>query len=117
MIEWSGEKSAYRQVADDLCARIAADEFTTSGQIPSLAKLQSHYGVTPTVARAAVNHLRTAGLVVSHQGKAAFLTSDATAKATTSMPAGDVGDLRREMAEVRSELRDLRARVAELEGK
>ncbi|MFD8319140.1 GntR family transcriptional regulator [Kitasatospora purpeofusca] len=116
MVDWTGEKSAYRQVADDLCARIATGEFATDGKIPSLAKLQAHYGVTPTVARAAVGHLRETGMVVSHQGKAAFLTSDAVSKATAAT-AGETGQLRRELAEVRGELRDLKARVEELEAR
>ncbi|MFF2352461.1 GntR family transcriptional regulator [Kitasatospora sp. NPDC058115] len=116
MVEWTGEKSAYRQVADDLCARIANGEFEAGGKIPSLAKLQEHYTVTATVARAAVEHLKKAGLVVSHQGKAAFLTADAASKATAAT-AGEAGRLRRELDEVRGELRELQARVAELEAR
>ncbi|MFJ8624262.1 GntR family transcriptional regulator [Kitasatospora sp. NPDC093550] len=115
MVEWTGEKSAYRQVADDLCARIAKGEFAADGKIPSLAKLQAHYDVSPTVARAAVGHLRETGLVVSHQGKAAFLTEGAESKAAAA--GSEAGQLRRELAEVRGELRDLQARVAELEAR
>ncbi|MFJ9605458.1 GntR family transcriptional regulator [Kitasatospora sp. NPDC101176] len=115
MVEWTGEKSAYRQVADDLCARIAAGDFASSGRIPSLAALQAEYDVTVTVARRAVAHLKEAGLVVSHQGKAAFLAADAAVKVTAA--AGEAGQLRRELAEVRGELRALAARVAELEAK
>lgn len=115
MVEWTGEKSAYRQVADDLCARIAAGEFAADGRIPSLAALQTQYEVTITVARAAVGRLKEAGLVVSHQGKAAFLTSDAAVKAGAL--GGDAERLRQELADVRGELRALAARVAELEAK
>ncbi|RKT18158.1 regulatory GntR family protein [Streptomyces sp. 1114.5] len=116
MVEWTGEKSAYRQVADDLCARIAKGEFAADGKIPSLAKLQASYDVSPTVARAAVGHLRETGLVVSHQGKAAFLTEGAESKAA-AVAGSEAGQLRRELAEVRGELRDLQARVAELEAR
>ncbi|MBP0453471.1 MULTISPECIES: GntR family transcriptional regulator [unclassified Kitasatospora] len=115
MVEWTGEKSAYRQVADDLCVRIAAGEFASNGRIPSLAALQTQYEVTPTVARAAVARLKEAGLVVSHQGKATSLASDAVAKAAAR--AGEAGQLRQELAEVRDELRALAARVAELEAR
>ncbi|WP_406091455.1 GntR family transcriptional regulator [Kitasatospora purpeofusca] len=115
MVEWTGEKSAYRQVADDLCARIAAGEFASSGRIPSLAAIRTEYEVTQTVARAAVTHLKEAGLVVSHQGKAAFLAPEAATKAGAMT--GDTEGLRRELAEVREELRALVARVAELEAK
>jgi DNA-binding GntR family transcriptional regulator len=117
MVEWTGEKSAYRQVADDLCRRISAGEFKDRGTLPSLATLQTEYGVTATVARSAVTHLRTAGLVVSHQGKGAFLTDDAQARAAALAPSEELGHLRREVAEVRSELQALRERVAALEGK
>ncbi|GAB7182162.1 hypothetical protein ATKI12_1993 [Kitasatospora sp. Ki12] len=115
MVEWTGEKPAYRQVADDLCVRIAAGEFAASGRIPSLAALQTQYEVTVTVARRAVTHLKEIGLVVSHQGKAAFLAPDAAVKAAAA--AGEAGQLRQELAEVRDELRALAARVAELEAK
>ncbi|MFG3051368.1 winged helix-turn-helix domain-containing protein [Kitasatospora sp. NPDC048239] len=117
MVEWTGERPAYRQVADDLCARIATGEFAADGKIPSLAKLQERYEVTPTVARAAVAHLREAGLVRSHQGKAAFLTPDAAARAAEASPAAEAGQLRQELAAVRGELQELKARVAELEAR
>ncbi|MFF0409912.1 GntR family transcriptional regulator [Kitasatospora sp. NPDC004745] len=115
MVEWTGEKPAYRQVADALCVRIAAGEFAASGRIPSLAELREQYEVTQTVARAAVTHLKEAGLVVSHQGKAAFLASDAGIRA--GVLAGGAEQLQRELAEVRDELRALAARVAELEAR
>lgn len=80
MVEWTGE-FAYQQVANDLRRRIAAGDFSEDGQLPSLGKLQQSYGVTPTVARAAVNRLKSEGLVVSHQGKGVFLTPSADKQA------------------------------------
>ncbi|WBO65998.1 winged helix-turn-helix domain-containing protein [Streptomyces camelliae] len=115
MIEWTG-KFAYKQVADDLRRRIADDEFTETGQLPSLAQLQERYGVTVTVARAAINQLKADGLAVSHQGKGAFLTPNAGRAAQVADPAAAVTELREEVEKLRTEVSDLRQRVAALEG-
>lgn len=115
MVEWTG-KPAYQQVAEDLRRRIAAGEFAETGQLPSLAKLQAAYGITVTVARDAIRQLKADGLVVSHQGKGAFLTSDAVDAAKASDPTAAVAALREEVARLRSEVGELRERVATLEG-
>ncbi|MFD9631694.1 GntR family transcriptional regulator [Streptomyces violascens] len=116
MVEWTG-KPAYQQVAEDLRRRIAADEFTkTGGKLPSLAKLQDHYAVTPTVARDAIRQLKADGLAVSHQGKGAFLTPDSVAAAKLADPSAAVAELRDELHKLRTEVGELRQRVASLEG-
>ncbi|MEY9876018.1 GntR family transcriptional regulator [Streptacidiphilus sp. MAP12-33] len=116
MVDWSG-KPAYQQVSEDLRARIAAGEFDAAGRIPSLSQLEQRYDVSVTVIRSAVAQLREAGLVKSHQGKAAFLVPDAAAIAAKSLPPADLDQLRGEVAALRTEVQDLRARVAELEGR
>ncbi|WFB11656.1 winged helix-turn-helix domain-containing protein [Streptomyces sp. LX-29] len=115
MVEWTG-RFAYKQVADDLRRRIAADEFAETGRLPSLAQLQEGYDVTVTVARAAINQLKADGLAVSHQGKGAFLTPNAGRAAQLADPAATVTELREEVEKLRSEVGDLRQRVAALEG-
>lgn len=116
MVEWTG-KFAYQQVADDLRRRIADGEFSEVGQLPSLGQLQKTYAVTVTVARAAINQLKTDGLAVSHQGKGAFLTADAgRTAAQIADPFGAVTKLREEVEKLRSEVGELRERVATLEG-
>ncbi|MEU8677317.1 GntR family transcriptional regulator [Streptomyces sp. NPDC048560] len=116
MVEWTG-KPAYQQVADDLRRRIAAGEFVADGgKLPSLAEMQATYGVTVTVARAAIAQLKSDGLAVSHQGKGAFLTADAASVAKSADPGGAVAELRDEVAQLRSEVGELRERVAALEG-
>ncbi|MFC9844324.1 winged helix-turn-helix domain-containing protein [Streptomyces sp. NPDC060223] len=115
MVEWTG-KFAYQQVADDLRRRIAAGEFAETGRLPSLADLQSAYSVTITVAREAIRRLTADGLAVSHQGKGAFLTPDATGAAKLTDPSQVVADLRTEVAKLRTEVGELRERVATLEG-
>ncbi|WP_432193739.1 GntR family transcriptional regulator [Streptomyces sp. bgisy027] len=117
MVEWTGDRFAYQQVADDLRRRIAAGEFAETGQLPSLGQLQKSYEVTVTVARAAINQLKTDGLAVSHQGKGAFLTPDADRAAQLADPVGTVAELREEVEKLRSEVGELRQRVATLEGK
>ncbi|MEU6420228.1 GntR family transcriptional regulator [Streptomyces spiralis] len=115
MVEWTG-RFAYKQVADDLRRRIAAGEFAETGQLPSLGQLQKTYDVTVTVARAAINQLKTDGLAVSHQGKGAFLTPGAGRVAQSADPAGALAELRQEVERLRSEVGELRQRVATLEG-
>ncbi|MGM0350871.1 MULTISPECIES: winged helix-turn-helix domain-containing protein [Actinomycetes] len=116
MVEWTG-KFAYQQVADDLRRRIAEGEFTEKGQLPSYGDLQTEYKITVTVARSAINRLKTDGLVVSHQGKGVFLTSNAgTTAAQLADPAGTVTELREEVEKLRAEVGELRERVATLEG-
>ncbi|MFK0281933.1 winged helix-turn-helix domain-containing protein [Streptomyces sp. NPDC090499] len=115
MIEWTG-RSAYKQVADDLRQRIAAGEFSATGQLPSLGQLQQTYEVTVTVARAAINQLKAEGLAVSHQGKGAFLTPDADRAAQLADPSAAVTELREEVGKLRDEVGELRRRLATLEG-
>lgn len=116
MVEWTG-KFAYQQVADDLRRRIADGEFADTGQLPSYGELQKGYGITVTVARTAINQLKTDGLVVSHQGKGVFLTAGAdSAAAQLADPVGAMAELREEVEKLRTEVGELRQRVATLEG-
>lgn len=114
MVDWSG-KPAYQQVTDGLRQRIAAGEFDASGKLPSLAQLQGQYDASATVVRTAVAQLASDGLVIRHQGKAAFLAAGAAALAGKSQPEGDVSQLRKDVAELRQELGHLKTRLEELE--
>ncbi|MBY8888054.1 winged helix-turn-helix domain-containing protein [Streptomyces sp. PTM05] len=116
MVEWTG-RFAYQQVADRLRRRIADGEFAETGQLPSLAQIQKDYEVTVTVARAAIRQLTTDGLAVSHQGKGAFLTPNASQAARTADPAETATELREEIERLRTEVSELRDRVANLEGR
>lgn len=114
MVEWTG-KPAYQQVAEQLRRRIAAGEFNTAGKLPSLAEIQGAYGVTVTVARAAIRQLNSDGLVVTHQGKGAFLTSGSTEAAKLASPEGALADLQEQVDSLKAEVGDLRARLDALE--
>ncbi|WP_432020832.1 GntR family transcriptional regulator [Streptomyces sp. 1222.5] len=117
MVEWTGKQFAYQQVADDLRRRIAGGEFAETKQLPSYGDLQKAYGVTVTVARAAINQLKADRLVVSHQGKGVFLTAGADQSAAQlADPVGTLTELREEVDRLRTEVGELRERVATLEG-
>ncbi|MFF4263018.1 winged helix-turn-helix domain-containing protein [Streptomyces virginiae] len=116
MVEWTG-KPAYQQVAEQLRRRIAAGEFAESRKLPSLADLQATYGVTVTVARDAIRQLKTDGLAVSHQGKGAFLTAEASDVAKLASPENAIAELRDQVARLQGEVAELRERVVELEEK
>ena len=72
MADWSG-RPAYAQVADALRAEIRGGRFQPGSQLPSYEALMRKYGVSITVVRSAVRELKTEGLVLTHQGKGAFV--------------------------------------------
>lgn len=72
MADWTG-KPAYTQVADELRAAIRGGRFAPGSQLPSYEALMKQYGVSITVVRSAVRELKTEGLVITHQGKGAFV--------------------------------------------
>jgi DNA-binding GntR family transcriptional regulator len=122
----------YLRVADDLRRRIASGALPVGSAIPSTAKLCQRYGVSITVVRAAVAQLREAGLVVGHPGKGVFVRATPADISERTVGVNDlarqVGELRaelrradsarnvEELAELREQVRLLRAQVAELYG-
>src|SRR5437773_2228360 len=74
MTDWSGEP-AYKQVADDLRARIRDGRLPVDSQLPSLADLMRQYEVSITVVRMALRELRGEGIISTHQGKGSFVRS------------------------------------------
>ncbi len=97
MIEWTG-KFAYKQVADDLRRRIADDEFTETGQLPSLAQLQERYA-SRDVARAAINQLKHRWPCGKPPGQGRSPTPNAGRAAQVADPAAAVTELREEVEE------------------
>ena len=72
MADWSGQP-AYMQVAGTLRAEIRGGRIPPGSQLPSYEALMRKYGVSITVVRSAVRELKTEGLVLTHQGKGAFV--------------------------------------------
>lgn len=104
MADWSGE-AAYKQVANELRARIRDGRLPAGAQLPSIAALMDEFQVSVTVVRMALSELRSAGIVATHQGKGAFVL-DPNAVGSGS-----------ELDDLREQIRRLTARVDALEGK
>jgi GntR family transcriptional regulator len=110
MAEWSG-RPAYAQVADQLRAAIRSGSFAPGSQLPSYEALMRTYGVSITVIRSAVRELKTEGLVLTHQGKGAFVRDPLPPPGETPADPGSDA-FRAVMAEIRS-LHDDLDRVGE----
>ncbi len=61
------------QLAKDLSERIAHGELEAGDKLPSEHQMVASYGVSRTVVREAVSHLKSAGLVSSRQGVGVFV--------------------------------------------
>ncbi|MGH3833658.1 MAG: GntR family transcriptional regulator [Pseudonocardiaceae bacterium] len=66
-------RPAYQRVADDLRHAIATGTYQPGDQLPTLAELTSRYGIAVMTARDAIRQLVTDSLVVSRQGKGAYV--------------------------------------------
>lgn len=118
---------AYRRIADDLRMQIDRGELPIGSAIPSTTRLCSTYGVSATVARAAVTELRNDGLVQGQPGKAVYVvaTPDSISQKAVELESlsKDVDHLRRdlttatarlEQASSQEQLEELRATVEDL---
>lgn len=66
-------RPAYQRVADDLRQAIATGTYQPGDQLPTLAELTARYSIAVMTARDAIRQLTTEGLVVSRQGKGAYV--------------------------------------------
>jgi GntR family transcriptional regulator len=66
----------YREIADDLTARLAAGELAAGRLLPSETELAATYAVSRVTVRRALEHLRAEGLVDSRQGFGWFVAAD-----------------------------------------
>ncbi|MBN6056405.1 winged helix-turn-helix transcriptional regulator [Nonomuraea sp. RK-328] len=106
MVKHTG-RPGYLQIADDLRAQIRGGALAPGSPLPSTAQLAEEYDSSLSVVKMAVGILRNEGLVIGQQGKGVFVrdTSDAPA----------AGDLAGEVAELRTAVQDLSARLAKVE--
>jgi len=72
MVEFSG-RPAYLQIADDLRDRILSGTLAAGEKLPSQSDLMRDYDMSRTVAKMAINVLRSEGLITSHPGKGSFV--------------------------------------------
>lgn len=95
------------QVKADLLGRIRSGTYPVGSKIPSLRALAGEYGVAELTVHAAVKELQYEGVLESSSGRGTFVRA---------MPS-DAGpaDLAAVVAELQSEVADLRGRVAAVE--
>jgi DNA-binding transcriptional regulator YhcF (GntR family) len=104
------QRRPFRQIADDLRRQISDGKISPGAPLPSIANLAETYGVAGATIQNALRVLKEENIVESVPTRGFYVRD-------LSQPEGAVGqaDLT-ELAEVRSELRDLQERVTELEG-
>ncbi len=102
-------RPAYRRIADDLRAKILDGTYPLGEPLPSTAKLMTAYGVSITVARAAVNELRAEGVVAGQPGKGVYVVEQPAA------PGPDLDTLARTVEDMGKNIERLERRVSELE--
>ena len=73
MISRASERPAYMQIADALREQMRAGTYPPGSQLPSERELQQQWGVAHKTVRAALDHLRAEGLVLSRQGVGSFV--------------------------------------------
>jgi GntR family transcriptional regulator len=74
-----GDAALYRQLADDMRARILAGEFATGDPIPTEAQLSRTYRASRITVRHALDLLAQEGLVHREQGRGSFVRPRAIA--------------------------------------
>jgi GntR family transcriptional regulator len=67
-IDRTSERPPFRQIADELRAKIARGKFSPGDKIPSARQLAANYQVTLSTAQRALTELHAAGLVVAAHG-------------------------------------------------
>jgi GntR family transcriptional regulator len=111
----------YRQVADDLRARIAGGEYPPGTRLPTKPKLMEHYGVALGTLDKAIEVLRQAGLVETQQGSGMYAREPVAERTGQDVLMEQVAELQREVAELRRQVTaldgqpDLAARVGRIE--
>ena len=65
--------TGYREVADDLCARIQSGEYAAGTRIPSYSELAKLYSVSVTTIQRAILVLQAQGLLVGVQGRGVYV--------------------------------------------
>ncbi|MEV0144684.1 MULTISPECIES: GntR family transcriptional regulator [unclassified Nonomuraea] len=95
-------------VAKPLRSQIASGDLQVGDPIPSTTELTERYGYSVTVVRKAVEVLRNEGLAMGQPGKAVYVQAT---PAQLDAERVSVDDLARQVAELRSEVRDLAERL------
>ncbi len=102
------DRALYMKVANDLRAKIVSGALEVGDAIPSTKELERQHGVSATAARNAVALLRTEGLLEGVAGKGVFVIAKPQ---EVEAERNSLEDVARQIAELRTEVRELTARV------
>jgi DNA-binding GntR family transcriptional regulator len=67
-VEMTVPRLTYREIADDLAARIRSGEYPPGASLPSYANLAKLYSVSVSTAQRAVALLHDRGLIIGEKG-------------------------------------------------
>jgi DNA-binding GntR family transcriptional regulator len=101
----------FRQIADDLRARIGAGEFPVGTQLPTKRELASGYGAAIGTVDSALRVLRELGVAETRQGAGAFVISQHPGESEAQQLSEQVAALRAQVATLRGQVAELAARV------
>jgi DNA-binding GntR family transcriptional regulator len=104
----------YRQVAEDLRARIESGEYQAGMQLPTKAELMEHYSAALATVDHALDELRKLGLVETRQGVGTFACSPPPAEEAPSRErlAAELESVRRQVGLLEARLMNLYQSVA-----
>ncbi|GII34175.1 GntR family transcriptional regulator [Planotetraspora mira] len=110
MVKKTG-RPAYLQIADDLREQVRGGSLAPGAPLPSTAQLAEQYDASLSVVKMAVGILRNEGLLIGQQGKGVFVRDDESSESGQ----GPAVDLVSEVIELRTAVRDLSERLAQVE--
>jgi len=103
-------RPSYQQVGDRLRAAIRTAELAPGDQLPTQRALAEQFGVAMETVKRALNELRAEGLIVTRQGKGAYVrTGPRTGAGPAESP--EVADLRDQVADHARRLDDIERRL------
>ncbi len=104
------EQPKYRQIADDLRARMEAGEYPPDSRLPSKTELMSRYHVALATVNNAIGELRKLGLAETIQGVGTFAR-----KPPTDGGLSDYDAVMGRVEEISAEVRLLKERMSAVE--
>jgi GntR family transcriptional regulator len=116
----SDARPVYRQVADHLRQAITSGAYAPGEKLPSGRDLAREYGIASMTVSSALKVLRDEGLIGSMQGRGVYVlepgqrpSSAVTSPRRIERIDAEVADLRRQVSELASQVRDLYERIGQ----
>lgn len=101
----------YRQIADDLRAKITDGTYPVGAMLPSTSQLMATYDVSATVARAAVKELQNEGIAEGQPGKAVYVQHEPA----PAEPTAEYRQISQQVQALRETLQQFEDRLTRLE--